>query len=46
MLADCCEYEDLGGDYFDKRKSAAARQRYLVRELDKLGHVVTLQPAA
>jgi transposase len=46
VLAEGCEYADLGGDYFDKRNSAAARQQYLVRELQKLGHTVTLQPAA
>ena len=45
-MAEGCEYEDLGGDYFEKRNSAAARQQYLVHELEKLGHTVTLQPAA
>jgi len=46
VLTDGCEYNDLGGDYFERRNDAAARQRYLVRELEKLGHAVTLQPAA
>ena len=46
MLTDGCSYEELGGDYFDRRNDAAARQRYLVRELEKLGLSVTLQPAA
>ena len=46
VLKEGCDYDDLGGDYFDTRNSAAARQRYLVRELEKLGHSVTLQPAA
>jgi len=46
VLANDCDYQDPGGDYFDKRNSAAARQHYLVRELEKLGHTVTLQPAA
>lgn len=46
VLAEGCDYAELGGDYFDKRNSAAARQQYLVRELQKLGHIVTLQPAA
>ena len=46
VLADGCDYEDLGGDYFDRRNDADARQRHLVRELQKLGHTVVLQPAA
>lgn len=39
-------YAELGADYFDKRNDAAARQRYLIRELEKLGNTVTLEPAA
>jgi transposase len=46
LLANGCDYEDLGGDYFDTRHVAEARQRYLVRELEKLGNTVTLEPAA
>jgi transposase len=46
LLAEGCDYEDLGGDYFDRRHDADARQRYLVRELEKLGNTVTLEPAA
>ncbi len=46
VLANGCDHEDLGGDYFERRNDAGARQRYLVRELEKLGHIVTLQPAA
>ncbi len=46
VLNDGRDYDDLGADYFDRRNDAAARQRYLVRELEKLGHTVTLQPAA
>jgi len=46
VLADGCDYQDLGGDYFEKRNNAAARQHYLVSELEKLGHAVTLHPAA
>jgi transposase len=40
------DYEDLGSDYFELRRDTTARQRYLVRELEKLGHTVVLQPAA
>lgn len=39
-------YNDLGGDYFDKRRNSAARQRRLVAQLEALGHKVTLEPAA
>lgn len=46
LLHDDSSYEELGTDYFDKRNDAGARQRYLVRELEKLGNTVTLQPAA
>lgn len=46
VLSEGCDYEDLGGDYFDRRNDAAARQRYLVRELEKLGNTVTLKSVA
>jgi transposase len=46
VLTTGTDYHDLGSDYFEKRTDAAARQRYLVHELEKLGHTVTLQPAA
>jgi transposase len=46
VLADNADYEELGADYFDRRATTAARERYLVRELEKLGHQVLLQPAA
>lgn len=39
-------YNDLGGDYFDKRRNNAARQRRLVAQLEAMGHRVTLEPAA
>jgi len=39
-------YNDLGGDYFDKRRNSAARQRRLVAQLEAMGHHVTLEPAA
>ena len=38
--------DELGADYFERRTDAEARQRHLVRELEKLGHNVTLEPAA
>ena len=39
-------YNDLGGDYFDKRNNSAARQRRLVAQLEAMGNKVTLEPAA
>lgn len=39
-------YNDLGGDYFDKRRNSDARQRRLVSQLEAMGHTVTLEPAA
>jgi transposase len=39
-------YNDLGGDYFDRRRNSVARQRRLVGQLEAMGHRVTLEPAA
>jgi hypothetical protein len=41
-----CDYEDLGGDYFARRNHADARERYLIRELQALGHRVTVESGA
>ncbi|MCA1673709.1 MAG: hypothetical protein LC799_16415, partial [Actinobacteria bacterium] len=38
-------YTDLGGDYFDKRRTST-HQRRLVAQLEAMGHRVTLEPAA
>jgi transposase len=46
VLANDCDYEDLGNDFLDKRRDAKARERYLINELKKLGHEVALTPAA
>src|SRR5579875_3194463 len=46
VLAEGSTYDELGADYFDRRHDATARQRYLVRELEKLGNEVTLRPVA
>jgi transposase len=37
-------YQDLGEDYLQQRQSAEHDQRQLVRQLQRLGHKVTLQP--
>jgi transposase len=39
-------YNDLGADYFDRRRNSNRRQRRLVAQLEALGHKVTLEPAA
>jgi len=39
-------YTDLGGDYFDKRRTSTAHQRRLVAQLEAMGYRVTLAPAA
>jgi len=36
-------YEDLGGNYFDRIHSVGL-WRYLVKRLEQLGHKVTLEP--
>lgn len=46
LLSNGEPYQDLGGDYFDRRRNSTARQRRLVAQLEALGHTVTLQPAA
>lgn len=46
LLKNDCDYHELGADYFDRRNDTDARQRYLVRELEKLGVAVELKPAA
>jgi transposase len=40
------DYEDLGADFLDRRNDAEARKRYLVRQLESLGHKVVIEPAA
>jgi hypothetical protein len=39
------DYQELGGNYFDKANPDGLR-RYLVRRLERLGHKVVLQSAA
>jgi len=38
-------YADLGADYFLDRRSSDAYKNRLVRQLERLGHKVTLEPA-
>lgn len=46
VLHDEVDYAELGGDYFERRTDTEAHTRRLVRQLEKLGHKVTLAPAA
>jgi len=46
LLANETDYEELGADYFARRGDAKTRQGYLIRQLEALGHKVTLEPAA
>jgi transposase len=39
-------YQELGADYFDQRRSHQQRTKRLVRQLEQLGHTVTLEPLA
>ncbi len=36
---------DLGGDYFDKRRTSTAYQKRLIAQLEAMGHRVTLESA-
>jgi transposase len=47
LLADpTAHYRDLGPDYYDTRVNTNRKVNSLVRQLEALGHTVTLQPAA
>jgi transposase len=47
VLAENTAYRDLGSDYFTCRiDSPDARKRRLIRELEALGHKVSIEPAA
>jgi transposase len=46
LASDNATYDELGADFFERRTNTEARQRQLVRQLEALGHKVTLEPAA
>ena len=47
LLADpTARFHDLGVDYYANRTDTTRKTRNLVRQLEALGHKVTLQPAA
>jgi hypothetical protein len=45
LLANDCDYADLGGDYFIRRDTDRQRQR-AVAQLQALGYRVVLEPVA
>lgn len=45
ILTDGVAYQDLGGDYFQRRADPAKRTRSLIAQLEALGHTVTLDAA-
>jgi transposase len=46
MLVRDEEYRDLGPDWLDREQNSQAHTRRLVAQLERLGHTVTLGPAA
>jgi transposase len=46
LLTTGTHYQDLGGDYFQRRHDPQAETRKLIKQLEALGHTVTLTPAA
>jgi transposase len=46
LLANDCDYHDLGGDWFTRRADTDRHKTHLVKQLQALGYSVTLQPAA
>jgi transposase len=46
MLANDTDYVELGADYFERHVNTEAQTRRLVAQLERLGHTVTLTPAA
>jgi transposase len=46
LLANDCDYTDLGGDYFARRGDTDRHQQHLVRQLQDLGYAVTLRKVA
>jgi transposase len=46
LLANNCDYQDLGSGHLTRHNDPEARKQYLVRQLEALGHTVTIQPSA
>ena len=46
LLANHCDYHDLGAEHFNRHTDPEARKHYLIRQLEALGHTVTIEPTA
>lgn len=46
ILIEGATYQELGGDWFDRRRDPEAQQRRLVRQLEAMGLKVTIETAA
>ena len=46
LLANNCDYHDLGAEHFNRHTDPEARKHYLIRQLEALGHTVTVEPNA
>jgi transposase len=46
IVRDGTVYRDLGADWHERRNATEHRPRRLVKQLEALGHTVTLDPAA
>jgi transposase len=46
LLAKDCDYTDLGEAHLTRHNDPEARKRYLIRQLEALGHTVTIEPGA
>ena len=46
LLANDCDYDDLGGDYFVRRNNPDRRRDHHIRQLQDLGYQVTLKQTA
>ena len=46
LLAENCDYQDLGSDWFARRNDAEHHARRLAHQIERLGYKVTVEPAA
>jgi len=46
LLANNCDYHDLGAEHLNRHTDPEARKHYLIRQLEALGHTVTIEPTA
>src|SRR5512133_1166427 len=44
LLANNSDYHDLGAEHFNRHTDPEARKHYLIRQLQALGHTVTVEP--